>query len=112
MPIQALLQAKLSGPAKVINIAAINGISVNPQETYCYAASKAGLIWLTRRMPLRLAQNGIVVSAIASGAFASQINRGARDQAEQAAQRISAGRIGCDDDMAGAAIDLASRAGD
>ena len=41
-------------PAKVINIASIDGISVNPQETYSYAASKAGLIQLTRRMALRL----------------------------------------------------------
>ena len=60
--------------AKVINIASIDGISVNPQETYSYAASKAGLIQLTRRMALRLAQDGIVVSAIAPGAFASSMN--------------------------------------
>ena len=46
--------------AKVINIASIDGISVNPQETYSYAASKAGLIQLTRRMALRLAQERIV----------------------------------------------------
>jgi NAD(P)-dependent dehydrogenase (short-subunit alcohol dehydrogenase family) len=47
----------------VINIASIDGISVNPQETYSYAASKAGLIHLTKRMSLRLAQDNIVVSA-------------------------------------------------
>ncbi|MGH2519007.1 MAG: SDR family NAD(P)-dependent oxidoreductase, partial [Chloroflexota bacterium] len=47
--------------AKVINIASIDGISVNPQETYSYAASKAGLIQLTRRMALRLAPERIVV---------------------------------------------------
>ncbi len=41
-------------PAKVINIASIDGIFVNPQETYSYAASKAGLIHLTRRMAARL----------------------------------------------------------
>jgi NAD(P)-dependent dehydrogenase (short-subunit alcohol dehydrogenase family) len=99
-------------PAKVINIASIDGISVNPLETYSYAASKAGLIHLTRRMALRLAPDGIVVSAIAPGAFASDMNRAARDHAEETARRIPAGRIGCDDDMAGAAIYLASRAGD
>ena len=48
--------ASAERPAKVINIASIDGISVNPQETYSYAASKAGLIQLTRRMALRLAQ--------------------------------------------------------
>ena len=63
----------------MINIASIDGMSVNPQETYSYAASKAGLIQLTRRMALRLAQDNIVVTAIAPGAFASDMNRvGAR----------------------------------
>lgn len=99
-------------PAKVINIASIDGISVNPLETYSYAASKAGLIQLTRRMALRLIENNIVVSAIAPGAFASEMNRAARDEAEAVARRVPAGRIGSDEDMAGAAIYLASRAGD
>ena len=99
-------------PAKVINIASIDGISVNPQETYSYAASKAGLIHLTRRMALKLIGDNIVVSAIAPGAFASEMNRDARDNAAEAVKRIPAGRIGTDEDMAGAAIYLASRAGD
>ena len=98
--------------AKVINIASIDGISVNPQETYSYAASKAGLIQLTRRMALTLIKDGIAVSAIAPGAFASDMNRAARDHADEIKARIPAGRIGVDDDMAGAAIYLASRAGD
>ncbi|BEP59912.1 SDR family oxidoreductase [Variovorax sp. V213] len=98
--------------AKVINIASIDGISVNPQETYSYAASKAGLIQLTRRMALRLAQDRIVVSAIAPGAFASDMNKLARDHGDEVKERIPAGRIGTPEDMAGAAIYLASRAGD
>ncbi len=98
--------------AKVINIASIDGISVNPQETYSYAASKAGLIQLTRRTALRLAPERIVVSAIAPGAFASDMNRTARDHADEVVKHIPAGRIGRDEDMAGAAIYLASRAGD
>ncbi|RSZ38774.1 SDR family oxidoreductase [Variovorax beijingensis] len=98
--------------AKVINIASIDGISVNPQETYSYAASKAGLIQLTRRMALRLAQDRIVVSAIAPGAFASDMNKLARDHGDEVKERIPAGRIGVPEDMAGAAIYLASRAGD
>ena len=98
--------------AKVINIASIDGISVNPQETYSYAASKAGLIQLTRRMALRLAQDRIVVSAIAPGAFASDMNKDARDHGEEVKARIPAGRIGEPEDMAAAAIYLASRAGD
>jgi len=98
--------------AKVINIASIDGISVNPLETYSYAASKAGLIQLTRRMALRLAQDRIAVTAIAPGAFASDMNKEARDHGDEVKGRIPAGRIGEPEDMAGAAIFLASRAGD
>lgn len=98
--------------AKVINVASIDGISVNPQETYSYAASKAGLIHLTRRMSLHLVRDNIVVSGIAPGAFASDMNRQARDHADEVAQRVPSGRIGTEEDMAGVAIYLASRAGD
>jgi NAD(P)-dependent dehydrogenase (short-subunit alcohol dehydrogenase family) len=99
-------------PAKVINIASIDGIAVNPQETYSYHASKAGLIHLTKRMAVRLIQDNIAVSAIAPGAFASDMNRVARDHADQVSQLIPSRRIGTTEDMAGAAIYLASRAGD
>jgi len=98
--------------SKVINVASIDGISVNPWETYSYAASKAGLIHLTRRMALRLAQDNIAVSAIAPGAFPSEMNKEARDHGEEVSGRIPAGRVGTVEDMAGAAIYLASRAGD
>ena len=107
-----LRKAAATHCAKVINIASIDGISVNPQETYSYAASKAGLIQLTRRMALRLAKDNIICSAIAPGAFASDMNRTARDHAVEVAKHIPSGRIGTDEDMAGAAIYLASRAGD
>ncbi|HSV48201.1 MAG TPA: SDR family oxidoreductase [Ramlibacter sp.] len=108
----ALKEGARERPAKVIHIASIDGISVNPWETYSYAASKAGLIHLTRRMALRLAQDNIVVSAIAPGPFASEMNREARDHAEEVASHVPAGRVGTEEDMAGAAIFLASRAGD
>ena len=99
-------------PAKVINIASIDGQTVNPMETYSYAASKSGLIHLSKRMALRLIEDNIVVNAICPGAFASEMNRAARDEADAVAARIPARRIGVDDDMAAAAIYLASRAGD
>ena len=98
--------------AKVIHIASIDGLSVNPQETYSYAASKAGLVHLTRRMALHLAPERIAVSAIAPGAFASDMNKDARDHGDEVKARIPAGRIGTPEDMAGAAIYLASPAGD
>jgi NAD(P)-dependent dehydrogenase (short-subunit alcohol dehydrogenase family) len=99
-------------PAKVINIASIDGISVNAWETYSYTASKAGLIHLTKRMALRLAQDNIVVSGIAPGPFASEMNKEARDHGDEVAHRVPAGRIGTEEDMAGAAIFLAARSGD
>ena len=99
-------------PAKVINIASIDGIRLNPLETYSYHASKSALIYLTRRLAAKLVQERIVVNAIAPGPFASQMNRAARDHADIVAARTPMGRIGRDEDMAGAAIYLASRAGD
>jgi len=99
-------------PAKVINIASIDGISVNQWETYSYTASKAGLIHLTKRLALRLAQDNIVVNGIAPGPFPSEMNKEARDHGDEVGHRVPAGRIGTTEDMAGAAIYLASRAGD
>lgn len=107
-----LRKAAANGHPKVINIASVDGISVSPRETYSYAASKAGLIQLTRLMALRLAPEGIVVNAIAPGAFATDLNRSARDHGEEVAAFIPLGRIGGIEDIAGAAVYLASRAGD
>jgi NAD(P)-dependent dehydrogenase (short-subunit alcohol dehydrogenase family) len=104
--------ATAARPAKVINIASIDGIYLTHRETYSYVTSKAGLIQLTRLMAARLVKDNICVTAIAPGAFKSQMNREARDQAEEVAKKIPAQRVGTDEDMAGAAIFLASRAGD
>ena len=81
-------------PAKVINIASIDGVSVSHQETYSYGASKAGLIHLTKRMALRLIEDHIVVNAIAPGAFASNMNKVARDHADEVSKIIPSGRFG------------------
>ncbi len=105
--------AKASGrPAKVINVASVDGLFVNPQETYSYGASKAAVIMLTRRMALKLAPDNVLVSGIAPGAFASEMNVAARDHGDAMSKNIPTGRIGADADMAGAAIYLASKAGD
>ena len=99
-------------PAKVVNIASIDGIFVNPMETYPYAASKAGLIHLTRRMAVRLIRDNIVVTGIAPGPFGSDMNVAARDHADDVGKRVPLGRIGHDEDIAGAVVYLCSRAGD
>ena len=104
--------ASADKPAKVINVASIDGIYLNPLETYSYHASKSALIYLTRRMAATLVKENILVTAIAPGAFASSMNRAARDHGDVVAKAIPQGRIGRDDDMAAVAIYLASRAGD
>ena len=109
-PLKAAASAER--PAKVIMVASIDGIRPNPQETYSYQASKSGLIHLTRRMAARLIQDNICVSGIAPGAFASEMNRDARDHGDEIAKLIPQKRIGTDEDMQGVAIYLASRAGD
>jgi NAD(P)-dependent dehydrogenase (short-subunit alcohol dehydrogenase family) len=112
--LHGLLKASASAdrPAKVINIASIDGRKINAWETYSYQASKAGLIQLTRRMAARLIGDSIVVSAIAPGAFPSEMNKTARDAPGLASAVIPAGRVGTPEDMAAATIYLASRAGD
>ena len=109
-PLKAAASAER--PGKVINIASIDGFRLNPWETYSYHASKSALIYLTKRLAARLIVDQINVTAIAPGAFASEMNRAARDHGAEVARSIPARRIGVDEDMAGAAIFLASRAGD
>jgi len=89
-------------PAKVIHIASIDGIRLNPLETYSYHASKAGLIYLTKRMAARLAPDHITVNAIAPGPFPSNMNKVARDEGDKVAARTPLQRVGNPADMAGA----------
>jgi len=115
--LQALHSSLIAGaspsqPAKVINITSIDGQRLNPWETYSYHASKSALIYLTKRLAARLVGDHINVTSIAPGAFPSEMNRAARDHAAEVAASIPSGRVGVAEDMAGAAIYLASRAGD
>jgi NAD(P)-dependent dehydrogenase (short-subunit alcohol dehydrogenase family) len=71
-----------------------------------YSTSKAGLIHLTRRTALTLIKDNAVANCIAPGAFIGH-EHGARDDADDFARRIPAGRNGREDDIAAAAIYLA-----
>lgn len=103
---------KSGHPAKVIHVSSIDGQRINPWETYAYQASKAAVIQLTRRMAARLIQDNIIVTSIAPGAFASEMNKAAKNAPGASASMIPAKRIGTKEDMAAAAIYLCSRAGD
>ena len=109
-----LLKASASAqrPAKVINIASIDGLRINPWETYSYQASKAAVIHLTKRLAARLIKDHIVCTAIAPGAYPSEMNKAAAKNPEGSAKGIPYKRIGVAEDIAGGAIYLASRAGD
>ena len=104
-------EASQDRPAKVINIASIDGLRINPWETYSYQASKAALIHLTRRMAARLVKDHVYVTGIAPGAFPSNMNKVARDHAEASAAGIPNKRVGDKFDMGGSCVYLASRAG-
>ena len=101
-------------PARVINIASVDGLRVPRLETYSYSASKAGIIMLGRHLGKRLAPEHITVNAIAPGPFDSKMMSFVLDDPDgraEIAAGVPLGRIGAPDDMAGAAIYLASRAG-
>ena len=113
---QLLPQLRAAGtaddPARVINIGSIDGLHVNPMDTYSYAASKAGVHHLTRTMARKLGPEHITVTAVAPGPFESKM-MAATLQAfgDSIAKSSPLGRIGRPDDMAGVTVFLASRAG-
>ena len=110
-----LLRAAASeeSPARVINIASIDGYKNNSIETYSYAASKAGMMMLTRHMARNLAKDNILVNAIAPGPFESQMMEWTLENfGDQIRASNPRRRIGVAEDMAGAAIFLSSKASD
>jgi NAD(P)-dependent dehydrogenase (short-subunit alcohol dehydrogenase family) len=99
-------------PRNVINIASIDGCGkLNSAYNYAYGVSKAGVIQLGRHLGDRLAWEGIHINTISPGDFPTDLNTTARDHTDEMKKVIPAKRIGQKDNIAGAAIFLASRAG-
>lgn len=99
-------------PARVINIGSIDGIQVPMLDTFSYSASKAAVHHMTAVLAKHLAPQHIAVNAIAPGPFETKMMAATLDAfGDQIAASAPLKRIGRPDDMAGAAIFLASRAG-
>jgi 2-deoxy-D-gluconate 3-dehydrogenase len=106
---------KRAGSGKIINIGSmmsIFGTSFAP----AYAASKGGIVQLTKSMAVAWAKDNIQVNAVLPGWIDTELTRQARQQVaglhERVLARTPAGRWGTPDDHAGIAVFLASPASD
>ena len=94
---------------RVINVTSIVGATGNPGQTN-YAAAKAGLVGFTKSLASEMASRGITVNGIAPGFIetdmTSSLEQSRRDALVTA---IPLGRLGVGEDVAAAAVFLASR---
>ncbi|QOF79765.1 SDR family NAD(P)-dependent oxidoreductase [Variovorax sp. 38R] len=106
---------KAAGGGKIINIGSMMSIFGAPYAP-AYAASKAGIVQLTKSTALSWAADQIQVNAILPGWFETELTDGARNQIpglyERVKTRAAAGRWGQPSDIAGTAVFLASAASD
>ena len=93
---------------KIINISSVSGILGNAGQAN-YAASKAGVIGLTKTMARELGSRGITVNAIAPGFVDTEMTEVLSEEPkESACKQIILGRFGKPEDIANAAVFLAS----
>jgi 3-oxoacyl-[acyl-carrier protein] reductase len=93
---------------RIISITSVVGVTGNPGQAN-YAASKAGLIGMSKALAQEVASRGITVNCVAPGFIASPMTDALSDaQKEALTGRIPAGRLGTSDDIAAGVIYLAS----
>ena len=95
---------------RIINISSVSGLTGNAGQSN-YAASKAGLIGLTKSLARELASRSITVNAVAPGFIVTDMTDALPEEAKKAVtERIPLGRFGQVDDIAAAVAFLASPA--
>ena len=96
---------------RIIGIASVVGVTGNPGQAN-YAASKAGMIGFSKALAQEVAARNVTVNTIAPGFIASPMTDALNEQQREAIlARIPAGRLGSGEDVAAAAVYLASEAG-
>jgi NAD(P)-dependent dehydrogenase (short-subunit alcohol dehydrogenase family) len=104
----AARQMVKQGGGRIITVASINGFR-GVENLVGYNAAKAGVVELTRTMAVELAEHGIAVNAIAPAQIDTRLTRGLPDEARQRrVERIPMGRFGEPEEVARAALFLAS----
>jgi NAD(P)-dependent dehydrogenase (short-subunit alcohol dehydrogenase family) len=99
---------------KVVVVSSINAlVAIKVFRTLGYAASKAGLLGLTRQLAMEWAPAGITINALAPGIFPSRMSEWMiENHSHDLLEWIPLGRFGTDEDIGAASIFLASRASD
>ena len=106
-----LLRKSRSQPARIINIASINGLAPSDNDVFAYSSSKAAVIMLTRQLAKRLAKENILVNAVAPGPFQTDMMKQTlAAKGDEYLSRCPLGRLGRPADIAGVAIFLAADA--